>query len=1122
MNKELYLHHLNTILDAIARISESSPLKTQAIEAFRKILIASLSNTDLIVVEVKKLSSELLAIFSKPTARYSFEDSSNFTKVITCTGKFNQYAKSVNLAEDYQQVKECLRLSSSRLQQIGIQVDLLIYAVEQPSVQAAMEVGQVVEALSEEEQTILASILGINPDDGLPYFLAAQRQIVIDYIRARLCFAKAVSLSEAARIAQNKYLQLIQRITVHHISLNAENNTPTLFSKINDACSIIGEVAKRSFIIEVISGYPIAELQSLDKSRFTCVYNAAVNIHRSLSAVNEMIKYFIQEAKLTGDIPTVQFIADFAGDLTLGDIRFMMCVPDLPMGYTLHNMLLISEQVATGETRREPYSYQTKIFINKTELANLKKYLAELKTWHVDFTAILSCLFGNTGMVRQYTKTGQKPLTEIIRIEQVRRRQEAWPLISSRTLTMLQSIVNGHLRPVLLIGQFALDLTEHPDRDNMREFFQSLYAKRGLKDAKGDVKTFIQADGYEYTSLLSLPNIEAIFDDIMAQAELTFIAQEMGFLSVFNQDLLQVTGAGRLIELYNQQLLAKLQELPIFPLTATGQLNDSASMKVLVRQIATNEGFNTDGNEDFSRLRRHFDTRLQSMLNRLCSIIFHVVDDPANSLSPDEHEELKRLVWMRASALPRSISKNDLLAERRRSLLSDASRRAGHAVIQTLDDIRHLFITFKACEPYAALCILYEEHLQAMRGQGILCDDLTTVLNIFESELIRRMTDEISTASAQVEYYGYTSFDLIKDILLQSFSTMYYQEKTGVTTPSMVKYFLTIAELATTDSQGNRDMSGCDRGFAGRVAAAAVCLVVKGQDPLKDIEVAFRRRLVEDVANRVLRQGAESSMKFANLPYIMHELGLGAMPAVHVDHRKDHVIQEYMTLFATVYTPAALYVEYYQAMINNFKAYTVDEPTEEDITNLYKLFQMLGFTSHREGEISPEDKVLLDCQFRIDPENNESKWSVSKFTSRLPGKLIETLILKRLLTPDYDKVQQGQVLVTALGHHFKNQRTAQPAMGIPLSRGPRGGGPPAQPATRAPSYGGLFSGVGFGDPPSPPREPGGGGTASFFPAPRGQEDAPASNRAGGVAPSDEVQRVSESELTKDASKTTSS
>ena len=158
-------------------------------------------------------------------------------------------------------------------------------------------------------------------------------------------------------------------------------------------------------------------------------------------------------------------------------------------------------------------------------------------------------------------------------------------------------------------------------------------------------------------------------------------------------------------------------------------------------------------------------------------------------------------------------------------------------------------------------------------------------------------------------------------------------------------------------------------------------------------------------------------MQFANLPYIMYELGLGPQPAADNRNRNDSVIIGYMTAFAKEYTPAALYEEYYQAMLNNFKAFAVDEPTEEDIINMHKLFQMLGFTSSREGDVSADDVAQLDRVFRMDPDNPDSKWNISKFTYHLPEKLIETLIINQLLTPNHAR-REVQELVTLLRRSF--------------------------------------------------------------------------------------------------------
>lgn len=1115
LNRDLYSKQVRTIILKIKKISDST-LQMQAIETFKQILIASFSS----------------APISLTAAAPNYAILQEITLV-----DFAHFVQSTLSFADYNNVQDLLVEKSDMFGSIGIDIDYLlehaaqdsraIIDIEPPTLTDASVAVEATEeeVLPVEEQGILTSISGIDPDNGRHYFLSSQRQMVIDYIRARLAFSKAVLLSKEMRTAQNRCTELRESLSIASqglISFDSEQN-PMLFTKINDACAPVAMIARKRFIGDVIKGYPVEDLARLPSERFSSVYTAAVNINGNLQAVNHMLEYFMQtQAKCIPLQSTISFTAQFGGDLTLDNVAFTMTSPDLLMGYTLHNMLLVNQQIATSSPFDACYEGQRTFNINKKSLLQLRQYLSELKTWYADFEVILACLFGNKGTVAQYTKTGQKALTEIINIEEVRKRDRLPPLINEATIRELKSISNPELRTVLLIGQVALDLTEHPDRDNMKRFFESLYRIHGFKDAKGEPKTFIKAPGYDYISLLSISNIQGIFQDIMAQAGLTAIAQEMGYASANAEEFLSLMDASSLIELYNQQLGAKLAELPIFTLRPDGRFDTCVSAKQVIRTLATAANFHQPGNQDFGMLRRNFDTRLKKMLNQLCSIALQAAGDLSPELSVVERQELERLLSAQHLAVPASVSRDDLLAERRRALLSEASRRAGYGSIKTVGDIEHLFASFKTCDAYTALSVVYEQRRQEILREGGLCDDLPTLMMMFENEFKRRMQSAGSSASSS-PYYGYIPLDLTNDVLLQSFATMYHQDRTRVTTASMVNYFLTIAELATTDSRGHRDMSHCDKGFAGRVAGAAVCLAFEGTNPLKDIELGWRRGLVDTVSNRVLRDGSESSMKFANLPYILHELGLGPQPVADDRNKNDAVIRDYLNAFAKVCTPAALYDEYYQAMLNNFKAYTVDEPTDEDITNLYQLFQMLGFTSNRDGDVTQEDKEKLDREFRVNPHDPDSKWNLSKFTYHLPEKLIETLIINTLLIPNHARRNSQELITLARRSLAVPATVAEPVVAVAQ----------ATVASRADGFAGMSASMGFGDLRAGVRDArdtarsattvsqGSAGWGSFFGSTPPEPTAATTTRPPAPAMED-VRRVANSSLTQQPNYTSSS
>jgi len=244
--------------------------------------------------------------------------------------------------------------------------------------------------------------------------------------------------------------------------------------------------------------------------------------------------------------------------------QYRITASSLAVGYTIHNMLLVNKIFSDERAPRGAYAGATTFDLSRAEFASLNRYLTELQTWYSDFDMILSCLFGENA--ERFTRTGQKPISEIVKTE-LERRAKGLPLFIEPAVTeQLKSSPQDTV--VMLIGQLALDLTSHPDKDELKTLLEMMYRTHALTDSKGDLKTFIRDRGFEYTSLLSINNIDAIFSDLMAHASLATIARGMGFSSGVSRDFLGCFDTQSPSIVYHRFLLEKLSELPIGPLNA--------------------------------------------------------------------------------------------------------------------------------------------------------------------------------------------------------------------------------------------------------------------------------------------------------------------------------------------------------------------------------------------------------------------------------------------------------------------------------------------------------------------------------------------------------------------------
>ena len=166
LDKDLYSKQVRTIILKIKKISNQS-LKTQSIEAFKQVLIASFSP----------------APISLTAATPNYATLQEITLV-----DFANFVQTKISPADYNNVQDLLVEKSDMFSSIGIDIDSLFEnaaqtgpAIMETDIQAepsdhpdsmdslVAAAGDEEEALPAEEQSILTLISGIDPDNGLPY-----------------------------------------------------------------------------------------------------------------------------------------------------------------------------------------------------------------------------------------------------------------------------------------------------------------------------------------------------------------------------------------------------------------------------------------------------------------------------------------------------------------------------------------------------------------------------------------------------------------------------------------------------------------------------------------------------------------------------------------------------------------------------------------------------------------------------------------------------------------------------------------------------------------------------------------------------------------------------------------
>ena len=802
------------------------------------------------------------------------------------------------------------------------------------------------------------------PQGSLPYFTEEQQPIIVRYINAHLTYLQTDPLNSqkqrllAARRAIQQEFNDIQAL----IALDAEE-IPEIFNVIHARNTAKANELKIAFITSIFPGTPLPELRALSDLELTRKNGDCITLKREIDTVNTKLHFLTHEkAKLQS--PVVIGVDHLpARSRNPAESQFRITASSLTVGYSIHNMLLVNNIFSDGRAARPAYAGATTFDLSRAEFASLNRYLTELQTWYRDFDMILSCLFGENA--ERFTRTGQKPLSEIIKTE-MERKIKGLPLFIEPAVTaQLKRISQDTV--VLLIGQVGLDLTAHVDKDELKALLEMMYRTHKLTDSKGDQKTFIIDRGFQYTSLLSINNIDAIFTDLMAHASLATIARGMGFNSGVSPDFLSCFETTEPSIVYHRFLLEKLSELPIGALNARKTAIElDVGHKRDIRARAMRMLPVPQGLEQVKNIQEGYERQIPMMLDSLSGVLLKPM-----AAGPDTPEPTDEAL---SALLPR--------VRRDRSALYPI----------TIEDVQSLFVHLKGCEAYQAAIEPFEDKRRELHAEGRMVGSLDESLDQL-NRLFTQRIQKFDRAGADLQsnqYYGRGPFLLALKSLMGFVSKVVYQETTGIAQASINKACISLCDILE-----GRDMEdGCEKGFSGRIVELHTTLTKSADDVL----VAADLNLRKDIADRLFIQhvaiGSESSMAYVFKQSLYVKLGLAAssldQSPIPVDKE-----QAFLSAFAAAYTPSAIYAACYATIIDNLKAYLRDDEEEK----IYELLQSLGFTSNIEGELSEIDRTKLNHEFRLNAAMDVgSAWNLSKINLGLPEAIIRTLILKETLT----------------------------------------------------------------------------------------------------------------------------
>lgn len=476
---------------------------------------------------------------------------------------------------------------------------------------------------------------GLNTPQQSLYMGTEQESLLTNYIQAALNALETKPANEAknqfdARVRaqrgrQNTLKQeFISRFSGHVVC--DELGDPIIFSLIQKQVKLREKQNKIERIQDVFS-YSTEQLNTLQNTKFQQLYVKAENAIQQLEAVTNVIGTLCERAgmehtlivtAMEHNLPTEHENADFSID-PLEQLEFSLVVPNEAIGYSIHNLLVIA-----GVYPNAPFAGNSSgkykdpmIFkLNYHHFSMLQRDLGDLTKWYRDFENVLSALFSSD--VAQYVKTGCKPLLEAVRTELGRKKEGLSLLMTDE----VRERFGQHQDDLfLLLGQCAIDLTNHPHRDDMRQLLIEIYTLCNLKDSKNEAKTFVKDAENEltYISLLNVVQIREIYNEIIALSELSKSAHDMGFPSVFAYA--ELMGAGDIKQVYFAYLQETLLDICL-PISFDQGRESLTEKRRRIEQNTTRlfPAPTFSQRESFSSIQQRFHVAIQAYLNQNLSI----------------------------------------------------------------------------------------------------------------------------------------------------------------------------------------------------------------------------------------------------------------------------------------------------------------------------------------------------------------------------------------------------------------------------------------------------------------------------------------------------------------------
>jgi hypothetical protein len=791
---------------------------------------------------------------------------------------------------------------------------------------------------------ILAELLIVDQD--LCFFVTENHTTFIDYI-------KTLAKCEITPSNSPTFAPLIFSIR----KLEADLNAHVLSSLAIDQLKVIIKEKTKSYKLNTIQAvFPnYKERDQLDRN-----YLKFCQAEKDVLFINELLKELIEEKGKLSSSESIQLNINPNSNIT--NMSFMIIAPNKAFGYAIHHLLCMSKDAAQKDFSLY-YTGQEIFILVSNEIQDLKNFLKRFEKFYQYSKLSLSSLLGP--QITDAILTGQKLLSQLVKENDLK------PVMSQNALNNLK-----HLSPhtvIPIFGSVAINLTDDPCAIESKTLLESLYENKGIKDHNDQPKKFIQIpESVNSMTLMTEIDFEQISGELVNLEKMSLLAEEMGYASIAAPEFIEARSLHSLPYALLKEKLWSIINVSrgdvIFCTELSEQLSEELS-NVLFFFI---EGESTNS------LNNRYKEALLSIMDRLMTV----------SLDPDSHttrelnpEELKAL-------LPSDRPNLELLRP-------DSDQ-----------DINFLLNQLKTSPAYKKANTSFETHRQrifADSHRNLDLDSLDNLIKKLSTAFINRrvQSQQISTSNSQ--YYGRKPFIRCEQSLFEIVSTIYYQERLGISEQSILNSFISLAQSFYTPA----DINSCTDGFSGRLADALALLYVEQNNPIMRAAFALRAEVAERAyRTKIIAQGTETSSRARLKPYLYSIVGLhtGEIDEATLEDSFDLFNQmknDFKTEFLRQYTPSLIYQTCFETVLANFKTLMSDHGLKsankavasekgEQQEGIYTLLAELNFIDSSGGLLSAEEKSELD-KFRVDLDDNRSKWSLAKIENELPTALIKTL-----------------------------------------------------------------------------------------------------------------------------------